>query len=604
MPSSRHGTPCAASERWAESSLGRVYARRVIELFRRFVPQYKSTVLLILVLLGVQALAQLYLPELNADIVNNGVVTGDIGYIMRIGAWMLAVSLLFGVVAVVGVYYSARTAMAIGRDVRTAMFRRVQSFSMQEVNEFGAPSLITRNTNDVQQIQMMTVMGFTIMVSAPIMLVGGVFMAIRQDPALSWLLVAIVPVMVLVLGGLMSRAIPLFRVVQFKIDAVNRVLREKLTGIRVIRAFVRTRHEEERFDEVNVDLTDTTLSVNRLMAIMLPALMFIVNASSVAVVWFGGQRIATGAMPVGNLLAFLTYLMQILFSVLMATMVLAMVPRAAASAERIMAVLNTESPIKDPVHPLTPQHRVGLVEFDSVSFGYPGAHEDVLCNISFAARPGQTTAIVGSTGSGKSTLVHLIPRLYDVTAGSVRVDGVDVRNWARNDLWDGIGFVPQKAFLFSGTVAENLRFGAPGATEEELWEALRVAQGYEFVTATEEGLAMPIEQGGSNVSGGQRQRLSIARALVKQPQIYVFDDSFSALDYATDAALRQALARTTTDATVIVVAQRVSTVLNADQIVVLDRGRVVGIGNHGELLESCPTYREIVSSQLQPEEML
>ncbi len=575
----------------------------MIALYRRFVPAYRWTVLLVMVLLMLQALAQLYLPELNARIINEGVVTGDIGIIVALGGQMLAVSFVFGLVAIVGVYFSARTAMAIGRDVRAAMFTAVQSFSLSEVNTFGAPSLITRNTNDVQQVQMMTVMAMTIMITAPMMLIGGVFMAIRQDVALSMLLVIIIPIMALVLGVLMSRAIPLFRVMQFKIDEVNRVLREKLTGIRVIRAFVRTSHEEGRFAVANEDLTGTTLRVNQLMALMLPALLLIMNVSSVAVVWFGGHRVANGEMPVGNLMAFLTYLTQILFSVMMAVMVFAMVPRAAAASERIVAVLDTVSPITDPDEPANPAQPVGVVEFDRVSFGYPGASEPVLRDISFTARPGQTTAIVGSTGSGKSTLVHLIPRLYDVTDGSVMVDGVDVRRWERQALWRIIGFIPQKAFLFSGTVAGNLRFGAAEATEEELWRALAIAQGEEFVRASPDGLAMEIDQGGANVSGGQRQRLSIARAIAKQPLIYVFDDSFSALDYATDAALRQALARTTRDATVIVVAQRVSTVLSADQIVVLDRGFIVGIGTHRELLDTCPTYLEIVSSQLQPEEV-
>jgi ATP-binding cassette subfamily B multidrug efflux pump len=575
----------------------------VIDLYRRFVPPYRWTVVLIMVLLMLQSLAQLYLPELNAEIINEGVVKGDVATIVRLGAEMLGVSLLYGGVAVVSVYFSARTAMAIGRDIRGATFTSVQSFSLQEVHRFGAPSLITRTTNDVQQVQMMTVMAMTIMITAPMMLFGGVFMAIRQDVVLSLLLVLIVPVMAIVLGLLMARAIPLFRVMQYKIDEVNRVLREQLTGIRVIRAFVRSSDEEARFAVANADLTGTTLRVNQLMALMLPALLFIMNASSVAVVWFGGHRIADGEMPVGNLLAFLTYLTQILFSVMMAVMVLAMVPRAAAASERIMAVLTTTSEISDPEEALTPEHPEGIVTFDRVTFGYPGASEPVLYEVSFTARPGQTTAIVGSTGSGKSTLVHLIPRLYDVTSGSVAVDGVDVRRWQRSALWSVIGFVPQKAFLFSGTVAENLRFGATSATDEAVWQALRIAQSEPFVAAAEEGLAMPVEQGGGNLSGGQRQRLAIARAVAKQPRIYVFDDSFSALDYATDAALRRALAAQTREATVIVVAQRVSTILHADQIVVLDRGRVVGVGTHHELLATCPTYAEIVSSQLQPEEI-
>ena len=575
----------------------------MIALFRRFATPYARTIALIVILLFGQALAQLYLPSLNADIINNGVVTGDIGYIYRIGALMLAVSVLYGALAVLGTYFASRTAMGIGRDIRGSMFRQVQTYSLAEVNEFGAPSLITRNTNDVQQVQMMTVMAFTVMITAPIMLVGGVIMAIDQDVVLSGLLVLIVPVMLVVISLVMVRAVPLFKVMQFKIDEVNRVLREKLTGIRVIRAFVRTEHEERRFAEANLDLTETTLRVNRIIAVMLPAMMIIINASSVAVVWFGGHRIAAGDMPVGNLLAFLTYLMQILISVMMATMVLAMVPRAAAASERIMAVLDTESPILDPEQPQAPDSPAGVVDCDRVSFGYPGALEPVLRDVTFTARPGQTTAIVGSTGAGKSTLVHLLPRLYDVTSGSVRIDGVDVRRQRLRSLWGTIGFVPQRAFLFSGSVADNLRFGAPDATDDELWQALEIAQGADFVRAYPEGLDHIIEQGGANVSGGQRQRLAIARAIAKRPLIYVFDDSFSALDYATDAALRGALAGVTREATVIVVAQRISTVLTADQIVVLDRGEAVGIGTHAHLMETCPTYQEIVTSQLSAAEI-
>lgn len=572
-------------------------------LLRRFVPRYRWTVALVMVLLFLQALAQLYLPELNATIINEGVVRGDLAVIWRLGGQMLAVSLLYGAVAITGVYFSARTAMSIGRDIRGAMFRAVQSFSLREVNTFGAPSLITRNTNDVQQVQLMLVMAMAVMVTAPMMLFGGVFMAVRQNPRLSLLLVAIIPLMAVVLGLLMSRAVPLFRVMQVKIDEVNRVLREQLTGIRVIRAFVRGASERERFAVVNDDLTDTTLRVNRLMAAILPALLLIMNASSVAVVWFGGGLIAAGQMPVGNLLAFLTYLTMILFSVMMAVMVLTMVPRAAAAADRIMAVLTTASSITDPEQPVPVAHPRGAVVFEHVTFGYPGAAEPVLCDISFTAEPGRTTAIIGSTGSGKTTLLNLVPRLFDATGGRVLVDGVDVRQWRRHDLWALIGMVPQKAFLFSGTVADNLRFGAPGATEDQLWRALQIAQGADFVRANPDGLQHRIDQGGANVSGGQRQRLAIARALAKDPLIYLFDDSFSALDYATDAALRQALAAVTRQATVIVVAQRVSTIMQADRIVVLERGRVVGIGTHEQLLGQCPTYAEIVASQLQPEEI-
>jgi len=551
----------------------------------------------------VQVLGTLYLPELNADIINNGVAKGDTGYILRVGGWMLVVSLVVAATAIVGVYYASRTAMSLGRDIRARMFRTVETFSLREMNTFGAPSLITRNTNDVQQVQMFMQVGLTVMIIAPLMAIGGFFMAIRQDGPLSLLLLVIVPVMMLLIGSVMVRAVPLFRAMQVKIDRINLVLRENLTGIRVIRAFVRTRHEEVRFAEANADLTATTLSVNRLFALMMPALMLIMNLSSVAVVWFGGHRIASGDMPVGNLMAFLAYLMQILMSVMMATMVLVMWPRAAASSERIGAVLATQPVIHDPEVPEPAQAVMrGTVEFRDVEFRYHGAAEPVLRGISFTALPGQTTAIIGSTGSGKSTLINLVPRLYDVTGGAVLVDGVDVRERARSDLWESMGLVPQKAFLFAGTIADNLRFGAPEATEEQMWRALEIAQGDDFVHALPEGLEAPVEQGGVNVSGGQRQRLAIARALVREPSVYVFDDSFSALDYATDARLRAALRGPTRDACVLIVAQRVATIRHADQILVLDEGRLVGVGTHGELMQTCPTYAEIVLSQLSAEE--
>jgi ATP-binding cassette subfamily B protein len=491
--------------------------------------------------------------------------------------------------------------MGFGRDVRGALFRSVQTFSMREMNEFGAPSLITRNTNDVQQVQMFLVMALTVMVLAPIMAIGGVVMALRQDVVLSRLLLLVVPLMAVFIGVVVSRALPLFRATQRKIDAVNRVLREQLTGVRVVRAFVRERHEEARFEEVNADLTATMLTVNRLFALMMPGLMLIMNLSSVAILWFGGERVGAGEMPIGNLTAFLAYLMQILFSVMMATMMFVMVPRAAASSERIDAVLAVEPQVHDPEQP-TPSSGRAALEFSGVEFRYPGAEDAVLCDVSFDVAPGETVAVVGSTGSGKSTLVTLVPRLYDVSAGSVRLDGVDVRDLQRRDLWRHLGFVPQKAFLFSGTVASNLQVGKPDATEAEMWHALEVAQAADFVRSLPQGLHAPIEQGGTNVSGGQRQRLAIARAIIRSPSVYVFDDSFSALDYATDARLRAALSRETADSAVLVVAQRVSTIMHADRIVVLDGGRVVGVGSHAELMAGCDTYREIVESQMSKDE--
>ena len=569
----------------------------MIALLREFLRPYRGPLTIVGALLLVQAFGNLYLPELNADIINNGVVLGDTGYIVRVGAVMLAVTLLLGVTAIVAVFFSARTAMGFGRDLRAAMFRSVQTFSLREVNEFGAPSLITRNTNDVQQIQMLVIMALTIMISAPIMAIGGVVMALRQDVVLSRLLLVVVPLMAVFIGLVLSRAVPLFRATQKKIDRVNLVLREQLTGVRVIRAFVRGDAEERRFEEANADLTDTMLRVNRLFALMMPGLMLIMNVSSVAILWFGGQRVATGEMPIGNLTAFLTYLVQILMAVMMATMMFVMVPRAAASAERIKAVLDVDPAIIDPP---TPRRASGpsALELRDVGFGYPGAEEAVLSGVTFSVAPGETTAVVGSTGSGKTTLVNLVPRLYDVTAGQVLLNGADVRELARDELWSCLGFVPQRAFLFSGTVADNLRVGKPDATEDEMWHALTIAQAADFVATIEGGLQAVVDQGGTNLSGGQRQRLAIARAVIRRPQLYVFDDSFSALDYATDARLRTALRREARDAAVLVVAQRVSTIMTADRIVVLDGGGVVGVGSHDELLSSCPTYREIVESQV------
>ena len=571
-------------------------------LLLTYLRPYRLQILVVIALLAVQAIANLYLPNLNADIINDGVVKGDIDYILRTGALMLGVTLLLAVCAVIAVYFSSRAAMAFGRDVRGAVFRKVLAFSQVETNAFGTPTLITRNTNDVTQVQMVIALGLNVMILAPIMCVGGVIMALREDVGLSALLLVIIPLMLLVIGTLVLRAMPLFRAMQVKIDRINQVMRENLAGIRVIRAFVRTGHEEARFDEANQDLTRTALTVNRLFALMIPSLFVIMNLSMVAILWFGGLRIDSGELPIGNLMAFLQYVMQILFSVMMATIMFVMVPRAAASAERIAQVLETDIALVDPPTPVELAQPQGQIEFRDVEFRYPGAEEPVLRGISFTAQPGRTTAIVGSTGSGKSTLINLIPRSYDVSGGAVLVDGVDVRQVRQEDLWARVGLVPQRAFLFSGTVASNLRYGSEDATNDDLWHALGVAQSRDFVSEMPGGLDAPIDQGGTNVSGGQRQRLAIARAIVKRPAIYIFDDSFSALDFKTDALLRAALRDETQDATVLIVAQRVGTIMHADQIVVLEAGEIAGIGTHAELMEACETYREIVFSQISAEE--
>ncbi len=574
----------------------------MIGLLTTYLKPYWKQLIFVMVLLLIQAIANLYLPELNAEIINQGVAKGDTDFIARTGALMLGVTLVLGVISIISVYWGSKTAMAFGRDLRHGLFRRVQSFSLAELNVFGAPSLITRNTNDVQQVQMVVLLALNVMITAPFMAVGGVIMALRQDVPLTGLLAVILPVMAIFIGTVLRHALPLFKEMQVRVDRVNQVMREKLSGIRVIRAFVRSDFEEARFAVANEELYETALAVARLFAVMMPALMAIFNLSLVAAMWFGGLRIESGAMPIGNLTAFLTYIMQILMSVMMATIMFVMVPRAAASAERINEVLDVEPEISDPEVPAKESESHGFIEFQDVEFRYPGAEEPVLCGVSFKAGPGQTTAIVGSTGSGKSTLINLIPRFYDVTGGRILVDGVDVREMTQESLWRKIGFIPQQAFLFTGTVESNLRYGKEDATEEELWHALKIAQGKEFVSEMSEGLEAPISQGGMNVSGGQRQRLAIARALVKRPEIYVFDDSFSALDFATDARLRTALKRDITGSTVLIVAQRVSTIMRADNIVVLDKGRVVGTGTHEELLRTCETYQEIVESQLTEEE--
>ncbi len=574
----------------------------MIRILVTYLRPYWRPLLFVVALLLVQALANLYLPELNAEIINNGVAKGDTDYIVRTGGLMLGVTVLLGIASIIAVYWSARVSMAFGRDLRGAIFGAVESFSQVEVNHFGAASLITRNTNDVQQVQMVVLMGLTVMVSAPIMIVGGLIMALRQDVPLTGILLVIVPIMAVIIGTLVRRAMPLFRAMQAKIDRINQVMRETLAGVRVIRAFVRTEHEERRFDEANRDLFGTALSVNRLFALMIPALMAIMNLSTVAVLWFGSVRVESGDMPIGNLTAFLQYIIQILFAIMMATFMFVIVPRAAVSADRIGEVLETQPSIHDPREPRHPA-RTGRVEFRDVEFRYPGAEDPVLRGISFTAGPGETTAIVGSTGSGKSTLINLLPRFYDVSGGAVLVDDVDVREMERADLWGRIGLIPQRAFLFGGTIASNLRYGDEEATDQDLWRALEIAQAREFVEEMPERLEAPVAQGGTNVSGGQRQRIAIARALVKRPPVYVFDDSFSALDFRTDARLRAAIRQDLAEATVIIVAQRVGTILHADRIVVLEDGSVAGIGTHEELMRTCDTYREIVLSQLSEEEV-
>jgi ATP-binding cassette subfamily B multidrug efflux pump len=574
----------------------------MIPLLRRYLAPYRWPIVLVLALLLVQAITNLYLPELNADIINNGIAKGDTEYILQTGGFMLLVTFALMIASIIAVFFSARIAMGFGRDVRSSIFRSVQTFSQVEVNHFGPASLITRNTNDVQQVQQVVLLALNMMISAPILAIGGVFMALRQDVPLTGILLVIIPIMALLVGVVMSRAIPLFQAMQLKLDRINLVMREKLTGIRVIRAFVRTRQEERRFDEASRELMDVGLRVNRLFAITMPALMLIMNLSTVAVLWLGAYRVDSGEMPIGNLAAFLQYIMQILFAIMTAVIMFVMVPRAAVSAGRINEVLDTEPSIWDPPTPISPE-RSGRVEFRDVEFRYPGAEEPVLRDISFVANPGEVTAVVGSTGSGKTTLINLLPRFYDATAGQVLVDGVDVRDMDRQDLWRRIGLVPQRAFLFSGTVATNLRYGDQAAADDELWQVLEIAQGRDFVSEMADQLEAPISQGGTNVSGGQRQRLAIARTLARKPDVFVFDDSFSALDFRTDARLRAAIARQLGHATVIIVAQRVGTILHADRIVVLEDGGIAGIGTHDELMATCETYREIVLSQVTEEEV-
>ncbi|WP_024801134.1 ABC transporter ATP-binding protein [Nocardia sp. BMG51109] len=575
----------------------------LIRLLRSFMSPYRTQLAGVVALQLVSVIAMLYLPSLNADIIDNGVTKGDVGYIWNTGLWMLAVSGVQILASACSVYLGAQAAMGAGRDIRAALLHRVGGFSAREVGLFGAPSLITRNTNDVQQVQLLIVMSATILVMAPIMCVGGIIMAVRQDLGLSWLLLIAVPALALTMAVIISRMVPGFRRMQERIDAVNRVLREQITGIRVVRAFVRERQETWRFGVANSELTDVSLYVGRLMALMFPAVMLISNLTTVAVIWFGGHAINEGEMQVGSLTAMLSYIMQILMAVMMASFLAMMAPRAAVSAERIAEVLETESSVTQPPLPQPFESDPGSVELAAAEFKFPGAEKPVLRAIQFAVQPGETVAVVGSTGAGKTTLLNLIPRLIDVTDGAVKVGGTNVRHVDLDLLRSQIGLVPQKAYLFSGTVASNLRYGDPEATDEQLWRALEIAQAADFVRDMPQGLETPVAQGGTTVSGGQRQRLAIARALVKRPRIYLFDDCFSALDVATDARVREALRSEITDAAVITVAQRISTVRDADRIVVLEDGAMAGTGTHDRLLRDCAEYREIVESQISAEEV-
>ena len=571
-------------------------------LLRTYLGPYRKQLWMVVLLTTIQTVCVLFLPTLNADIIDKGILKGDTGYIWRVGGIMLAITLVQVVFAVGVVWVGSRVAMAFGRDVRGGLFHQVTGFSAQDVAHLGAPSLITRITNDVTQVQMLVLMACTLFVAAPITITGGVIMAVREDATLSLMLLVSVPVLVLAIGSIIVRMIPLFQVMQERIDRINEVLREQITGMRVVRAFVREQHESERFGTANDELTYVSLVSGRLMAYFFPVVMITVNLSSVAAIWIGGNRIASGSMQIGALVAFLSYLIQILMSVMMGTFVAVLTPRAAVSAERIDEVLLTESSVAQAASPVTSIAERPSLRLEDVEFRYPGAEHPVLCNLSFEVSPGQTLAVIGSTGAGKTTLLSLIPRLYDASSGRIVVDGHDVRDIDQELLWSRVGLVPQKPFLFSGTVASNLRHAKPEATDDELWDALAIAQATDFVRAMPDGLESRISQGGTNVSGGQRQRLAIARAVVRRPGIYLFDDSFSALDLATDARLRAALRPVVTDAVTVIVAQRVSTIRDADQILVLEDGLTMGLGTHHELLEGCPTYAEIVESQMSLEE--
>jgi ATP-binding cassette subfamily B protein len=572
------------------------------KLLVRYVKPYAPLFWAVLALQAVQSVASLYLPTLNADIIDDGIATGDLATIWRLGGAMLVITVVQAACAIAAVYFGAKIAMRVGRDLRGDIFGTVAGYSENEVQKFGAPTLITRTTNDVQQVQMLVLMTCTMLLATPFTAIGGVALALQQDVGLAWIMAVAIPLLIVIVMLIVWRMVPHFQRMQVRIDAINRVLREQLTGIRVVRAFVREDVETARFAKANANVTESAYRAGRLMAAMFPLVLLVVNLGSVAVIWFGAERVNSGEMQVGSITAFMSYLFQILFSILMATFLFVLIPRAAVAAGRITEVLSTPTSVAPPANPVTTWKRQGGIEFENVSFAYPGAEQPVLADVTFTAAPGTTTAIIGATGAGKSTLVNLIPRLYDATSGVVRMGGVDVRDADLELLWSRIGIVPQRPYLFAGTVASNLRFGSPDATDEQLWKALEIAQGADFVRAMPQGLESEVGQGGTTVSGGQRQRLSIARALIRTPDVLIFDDSFSALDTKTDAALRAALAKDVADATVIVVAQRVSSIVDADQILVLDDGRIIASGTHKQLLESSDTYREIVSTQLRVEE--
>jgi len=572
------------------------------KLFKFFKP-YWGAIVLVIAFTFVQALSQLYLPNLMADIVNEGVINQNISFILQTGAVMLAFTLIVSVCTIIARYFSSRAAVGIAKDIRSAVFNKVTNYSLHEFDKIGTASLITRSTNDVTQLLNVYVMMLTMVLSAPITAVGGVILALQKDVALSWIIVAVVAAMGILIGFVASKAINLFKSLQLKVDKVNLVLRESLTGIRVVRAFNKKQYEVNRFDDVNKDLTDTSIKVYRLMSVMMPAIMLIMNITTVAIIWFGAQRINTGNLLVGDMMAFQQYVMQIMMALIMAVMMFVMIPRASASAKRINEVLDIEGEIIEAANPTQANDRRGYVEFKDVCFRFHGASECAISNISFSARPGETTAIIGGTGSGKSTLINLMPRFYDTQEGEILVDGVNIRDIAQKELRQKIGFVPQKVNLFHGTIAENIRYGKEDATDEEIIDSLKTAQAYDFVSEMDDGIQSAVAQGGTNYSGGQKQRLSIARALIRKPEVYIFDDSFSALDFKTDARLRKALADDTKNATVFIIAQRVSTVMNADRIIVLDQGKIVGQGTHKELLKNCDIYQEIVASQLSVEEL-
>ena len=574
----------------------------LIPLMRTYLAPYKDSLAVVILFQLAGTIANLYLPGLNAEIIDKGIVEGDTDFIVGAGASMLAFTVLQVICTIIAVYYGARTSMAIGRDMRAGIFSKVETFAQREMTELGAPTLITRTTNDVQQVQLLVFMLLTMLVTAPIMGVGGLVMALRQDVELSGILVIVLPVLIFCLSMIIRQLRPLFRQMQERIDDINGVMREQIMGIRVIRAFVKEDYETQRFHDANRANMDVAIAVGKLTAMFFPLVMLIMNVSVVLATWIGGFRVGSGDLDVGTLTAFQAYITQILMSVMMATFLFMMWPRSEVSAERITEVLETQPSVLAPDDAVQVTLAEGRIDIEKASFAFPGAEQDVLHEVDLIARPGETTAIIGSTGSGKSTLLSLIPRLFDATGGTIRIDGHDIRSLHPENVWAAIGLVPQRPFLFGGTVASNLSYGRPDATDEELWDALDIAQAKDFVTKMPEQLDAPISQGGTNVSGGQRQRLAIARAIVKRPPIYLFDDSFSALDYVTDAALRSALAKITSDASVVIVAQRVSTIRNADRIVVIDEGRVVGTGPHPELMRTCEVYREIVLSQLTEEE--